>query len=103
MDEHIARAVTHALRRRGIEVLTPADAGLLGAADLDYLAFARVRGLVLVTNDADFLHLHAAGEEHAGIAYCEQGSRTVGQLVTQLALIHSVLDSEELTGRVEFL
>ena len=35
-------------------------------------------GRVLVTHDADFLRYHAEGVEHAGIAYCKKGSRTVG-------------------------
>ncbi len=29
-DEHISRAVVHGLRQRGVDVLTVAEAGLLG-------------------------------------------------------------------------
>ena len=102
-DEHIARAVRRALRRRGIGVVSPAEVGLLGAADTDYLAYAREQGYVVVTHDADFLRLHAAGEAHAGIVYCEQGSRSVGELVASLMLIHDVLERAEMAQQVEFI
>lgn len=38
-DEHVAKAVAGGLRKRGIDVLTIAEAGLLGADDEDLLAF----------------------------------------------------------------
>ena len=103
MDEHIARAVTNALRRRGVEAMTAAEAGLLGATDSEYLAYARKGGFVVVTHDDDFLRLHAAGDAHAGIVYCGQGSRSVGELIAGLALLHGVLEGADMEGRVEFL
>jgi hypothetical protein len=41
LDEHVASAIAEGLRRRGIDVTTTADAGLLDAPDEDHLAFAR--------------------------------------------------------------
>jgi hypothetical protein len=34
LDEHVAGAIAAGLRRRGIDVTTAADAGLLGAEDV---------------------------------------------------------------------
>ena len=40
VDEHVAKAVATGLRKRGIDVVTLVDAGLLGAEDEDLLPFA---------------------------------------------------------------
>ena len=101
-DEHIPHAVAQALRRRGIDVLTTVEAGLLGVTDEEQLARAHAEGRVLVTYDSDFLRLHQA-QPHAGIVYCQQGTRSIGQLVAGLVLIQEVLEPTELAGRVEFL
>ena len=61
MDEHVPRAVTEGLRRRGVDVLTAREAGLLGADDEQHLATASSEWRVIVTQDADFLRLHASG------------------------------------------
>ncbi|MBI3979181.1 MAG: DUF5615 family PIN-like protein [Chloroflexi bacterium] len=102
LDEHVPHAVAEALRRRGIDVLTAAEAGRLGAPDPELRAHASAAGRVLVTHDADFLRQHQQ-HQHAGIAYCQQGARTIGELVAGLVLIYEVLESEEMVGRLEFL
>jgi predicted nuclease of predicted toxin-antitoxin system len=103
LDEHVPRAVAEALRRRGIAVVTAAQAGLLGARDVEQLEQAAANGRVYVTHDADFLRLHQQGFPHAGVAYCRQGARSVGQLVAGLVLIYEALDASEMNSRVEFL
>jgi predicted nuclease of predicted toxin-antitoxin system len=103
LDEHISAAVAQGLVRRGIIAITTAAAGLLGVADEAQLAAARAAGRVLVTHDHDFLRLHDQGVPHAGIAYCQQGARSVGQMIARLALIWEILTAEEMVGRVEFL
>ena len=103
LDEHIPSAVAQALRQRQIDVRTANEAGLLNAPDTDYSARAHAEMRVLVTQASDFLRLHAQQEPHAGIVYCEQGSRTIGQLVAGLVLIHEALEQSEMVGRVEFL
>ena len=101
-DEHVARAVVRGLRQRGVDVLTTAEAGLLGASDEEHLAFARTQGRVIFTEDDDFLRLHSAGAKHAGIVYAAQGTR-VGDIIRGLMLIHDLLDAEEMAGHVEFV
>ena len=103
LDEHIPAALADALRHRGIDVTTTADAGLVGAPDRDHLVFAVEAGRVVVTEDIDFLRLHAAGERHTGIAYCHPQSRSIGEMLRRLVLIHAALSPEDMKNRVEYL
>lgn len=101
-DEHVARAVIRGLRQRGADVLTVPEAGMLGASDLAHLARALAEGRVLFTQDDDFLRLHAAGVQHAGIAYATQDA-PIGEIIRGLMLIHLLLDADEMRGHVEYL
>jgi hypothetical protein len=102
MDEHVPRAVTDGLRRRGVDVLTARVAGMVEAEDERHLAFALHEGRVIVTQDADFLRLHAAGHPHGGIVYAPQQT-PIGTIVRGLMLIHDVLAPEDMASHVEFL
>jgi predicted nuclease of predicted toxin-antitoxin system len=102
LDEHIPNAVAQALRARGIDALTASEAGLLSAPDTDYLIQSQASRRVVVTHDPDFFHLHRR-QSHAGIAFCEQGTRTIGQMVASLTLIYEVLEPSDMVGRIEFL
>ena len=90
-DEHSANAIADALRRRDVDVLTTYEAGMLGASDEEQLAFATKEDRVLFTQVDDFLRLHAARKEHAGIAYAPQG-KLLGDIVRGLILLYEVLD-----------
>ena len=103
LDEHIPLGIATGLRRRGVDVTCTAEVGLAAARDEEQLAFARESGRVLVTHDADFLRLNASGISHSGIAYCRQGSLTIGEMLRRLVLIYDLLSAEEMLGRVEFL
>lgn len=102
MDEHVPRAVTEGLRRRGVDVLSAREAGMLEADDERHLAFALSEGRVIVTQDADFLRLHAAGHRHAGIVYAPQ-QMPIGAIIRGLMLVHDVLSPQDMTNHVEFL
>ena len=97
MDEHVPRAVTEGLRRRGVDVLTTQEAD-----DEQHVALALREGRVIVTQDADFLRLHAAGRPHSGIAYAPQHT-PIGTIVRSLMLIYDVLSPQDMTGHVEFI
>ena len=103
LDEHISSHIAAGLRRRKIDVTTAADAGLAGATDEAHLKFAASCGRVMVTQDDDFLRLHAQGVPHAGIFYCRQQSASLGEMLRRLILIDELLAPEEMSGRVEFL
>jgi len=70
LDEHCPHAIAAGLRRRGIDVTTATDAGLLSAADDAHVVYALAHGRVIFTEDDDYLALDARGVSHAGIAYC---------------------------------
>lgn len=53
-DEHVARAVIHGLRQRGIDVLSVPEADMLTASDEAHFAFAAAQGRVIFTQDTDF-------------------------------------------------
>jgi predicted nuclease of predicted toxin-antitoxin system len=103
LDENIPTSIAAGLRRRGIDVTTTAEVGLIGADDATQLAFASSHGRVMVTHDADFLRLHAQGTIHAGIAFCQVGALTVGELLRRLVLIYDLLSVEEMEKGIEFL
>ena len=103
LDENIDEAIAGGLRQRGIDVTTAKEAGLLAASDEEQLAFAHAAHRVLVTHDADFLRLHADKLPHAGVAYCRAGTRTIGEMVRALVLIHDCLTIDEMQGHVEWL
>lgn len=102
MDEHVPRAVSEGLRRRGIDVLTTQEAGMLGADDDAQLDYATSRDRVMFTQDEDFLRLAAAEIAHAGIVYAPQGT-PIGRMVRGLVLISEVYSAEEMVNRVEYL
>ena len=102
-DEHVPLAVTKGLRRRGVDVLTVQEAGLLGATDKEHLAFARRERRVLFTQDEDFLQLHAAGVVHAGIVYTHQQGTSIGELIYKLMLVHEIFEASEMEGQIEFI
>jgi uncharacterized protein with PIN domain len=101
-DEHVARAVVRSLRQSGVDVITVNEAGLLGATDEQHLDRALTEGRVIFTQDEDFLVLHAAGFQHAGIAYTPQKT-SIGDIIRGLMLLYQVLDAEDMKDHVEYL
>ena len=73
LDEDTQRSgLLNALRRRDVDVLTAAEAVMLGAPDPEQVAFAARLGRALYTfNRSDFQRLHTeymlAGWHHAGL------------------------------------
>lgn len=103
LDEHIPRAIADGLRRLAIDVTTTADARLLGSDDAAQIAYGLADGRVIFTQDDDFLVLAAAGNQHAGLVYCRQQTRSIGQIIRALELIWLVCEPDEMTNRVEFI
>ena len=103
LDENVDPAVADGLRRRGIAVTTTRDAGRVGASDEVQLAFAVREQRVIVTHDDDFLKLARLRGKHWGIAYCHSQSRSIGQIIGGLLLIHDCLDRDAMREHIEFL
>ncbi len=80
LDEDLPQAVAEALRRRGIDVQTTADAGNQQVSDRAQLEYAAKVGRCLVTrNLRDFIHLAREALQlqrpHAGILLCSSAYR----------------------------
>ena len=75
----------------------------MGAPDRTQLEFAAAAGRVVVTQDDDFLRLHAQGVTHAGIVYCRQQSMSAGEMLRRVILIYELMLPEEMAGNVEYL
>jgi len=103
LDENINPAVAQGLRRRGVDVTTSQETGLLGMSDAEQLRFARRERRLIYTEDTDFLVFAARSVEHSGIAFSQKGTRTIGEIVAALELIVGVLTPEEMQGHVEYL
>lgn len=101
-DEHVARAVIHGLRQRGIDVLSVPDAGMMAATDEAHLAFSFAQGRVIFTQDTDFLRLAVSGASHAGVVYAPQHT-SIGDIIRGLVLIYQVLQAEDISGQIEYL
>lgn len=103
LDEHVNPAIARALRQRGIDVTTTTEVGLRGESDQAHLAYAWRERRVIVTHDDDFLRWHSRGIPHAGIAYCHLHKHSLGEIVEMLALMHDLLEPEDMVGQVQFL
>jgi predicted nuclease of predicted toxin-antitoxin system len=103
LDEHVPHAVARGLRGLGIDVTTTTDAGLLGAGDPAQIAYGVAHARVIFSEDDDFLALARAGHQHGGVAYCQQNSRSIGQIIRALQLIWGVYEPDEMKNRIEWI
>lgn len=103
LDECCDPAIADGLGHRGIDVTTSQAAGLLEAPDEQQATYGITQGRVIVTHDADFLRLEAAGVPHAGIVFRAKDTITLGEMIRRLVLIWEVYDLDEMANRIEFL
>lgn len=103
LDENISLAIAHGLRRRGVDVTTTPEENLIGKLDKEQLAFAIAQKRVIFTQDTNFLRFHQQDIYHYGIVYCQQKSRSIGEIVQGLVLLWQVLEVEEMINHLEYL
>lgn len=101
-DEQISKAVINGLRQRGVDVLTTPEAAKMGSTDLEHLIYARDNQRVIITQDADFLRLHAKEIDHAGIVYSPTQTPP-GDVIRGIILICEVLSVDEMKNHIEFI
>jgi hypothetical protein len=99
MDVHIPQAVTHQLRRRGVDVITAAEDNSTQLNDAELLARATKLQRLLVTQDIRFrVRAESWQAEHrpfAGLAFAHPLAITIGQFVRDLeAIAVASLDGE---------
>lgn len=106
-DQHAPAAIAHALRLRGVDVLTAYQDGRDRAEDEPLLLRATALSRVLFTQDEDLLaiaHRYQAENRHfAGMVYAHQLRVPIGTCIADLEVISKASSAEEMTNRVEFL
>lgn len=99
-NENFPLPVVQELRNLGHDVLTVREAGNadLAIPDDEVLAFATAESRTLLTlNRRDFIHLHNAQPNHAGIIVCTYDADFIGQSHR----IHEAIKAESsLTGQL---
>ena len=102
-DEHVHSAISSGLQARGIFVLTAQAAGRANKRipDDEQLAYATARGLVMVTNDRDFIRLHHEQIPHAGIIMLQQ-VLTIGEYIDYLELFALTTSPEAMHSTLVF-
>jgi hypothetical protein len=107
MDHHVARAITHGLRLRGVEILTAYEDGTSEANDPALLDRAGELEKVLFTQDDDLLveatKRQRAGTDFCGVIYAHQLRVSIGQCVHDLEIIAKAGDPEDLLNSITFL
>lgn len=103
LDENLHHAIAHGLRRRGIDVTTTNDAGLMGCSDEQQLAHAHQEGRVLVTHDDDLIRIHYQNIPHSGIAFAHARRHSIGHIVNALTSLHRRHSAEAMAGHIEYL
>lgn len=107
MDVHVPRAVTTALRLRGIDVITAQQDGADTLSDAQLLTRASCLDRILVSQDNDLLRegtrLQRQGIHFTGIVYGHQRLVGIGQMVEDLTLIANATTAQEWVGRISYL
>ncbi len=107
MDHHVPKAITTALRLRGVDVLTAYEDGADQLDDASLLQRAHHLKRVLFTQDDDLLEeaakCHRAGRPFSGVIYAHQLRVTIGVCVQDLEIIAKSADEAEMESQVIFL
>jgi hypothetical protein len=107
MDVHVPRAITVALRARGVDVVTAQEDQAALLPDCDLLDRASAHRRVLFSRDEDLpaetTARQRSGRTFSGLIYAHQLRVTVGQCVNDLELIAKLCEPDDLLNRVEHL
>ena len=109
LDEDTVRhALIHALRSRGIDVLTPLETGMIAQPDEAQLEYAARESRVLYSfNVGDFCRLHcrwlADGRSHTGIVLARQQQYSVGEQMRRLLRLIAAKSVTGMADQLDFL
>jgi hypothetical protein len=106
-EDSIDDALIVALRVRGVDLFTPADAGMMERDDPAQLDHATAQGRVLYTrNVGHFFQLHteylSVGKPHAGIVMGRHDF-TIGEQMRGLLRLIATRSAEEMMNQAVFL
>jgi predicted nuclease of predicted toxin-antitoxin system len=107
MDQHVPRAITIGLRRRGIDVLTAYEDGASEFDDPTLLDRASALNCVLFTQDEDLLaeatQRQRIGMPFRGVVYAHQLEVSIGDCIRDLELIAQAGEAGEFENMVQYL
>ncbi len=105
-DEDVIEEIAEALRQRGYDTLSAAEAGMLEHPDDEQFEYAVMHNRAILTyNGPDYIRLASAwfnaGKEHAGVVISQQFSkRQFGELLRQLLNLLDTLTQDEMRNQV---
>jgi predicted nuclease of predicted toxin-antitoxin system len=107
MDVHVPAAITRALRRLGVDVLTAQEDDRSRMEDHELLDRAGTLGRIVFTRDSDFLAEAVRRQRirlaFATVVYAHQQRVSIGQCVLDIELIARASRPEEATGQIVYL
>jgi hypothetical protein len=105
-DECVDGRVVTGLRRRGVDVVTAHEEGLLSASDQRHMERASELGRPVVSADQDFLaivhDLLTRGLRFPGLLYIQPGT-SVGDAIRAIADAAQILDPADMESWVEWI
>ena len=101
-DENVPVAVSKALKRRGIDIVTAQESDMLQRNDESQLSFAVSEKRAAITHDSDFLILATKEKNHYGILFFTK-QVGIGQAIEEIEQVHLAYSAEELNGVILFL
>ncbi|MBF8265291.1 MAG: hypothetical protein HW384_1155 [Dehalococcoidia bacterium] len=108
LDENITPVLAQQLRRRGFDVVSASEVGMLAKTDEEQLEYASNNGRVLLTFDTDFIPIVVRwlsnGRHHNGIVISKEVKRDqTGELVKLCSMFLSQVRNDEATDAIFFL
>jgi len=107
MDVHVPAAITRALRRRRVDVLTAQEDERSRSEDPELLDRAGALERIVFTRDSDFLaeavRRQRTGLAFATVVYAHQQHVSIGQRVLDIELVARASRSEEASGQIVYL
>ena len=107
-EDSMDQALLSALRARNVDVISAADANMLGVSDPEQLNYATSQKRVLFSfNRRDFYRLHsqylAEGKSHQGIILAKQQRYSIGEQLRQILELINSKSEGEMVNNIVFL
>ena len=107
MDVHVPRAVTIALRKRNVDILTAQEDGTHTWPDEELLDRATILKRLVVSQDEDFLieahRRQESGVTFATVIYGHQLMVTLSDLIRDLEILAQVAEEVDVVDQVIYL
>ena len=103
-DENIERSIVEGLRRRRVDIASALELGYSGKSDEFHLKKAFETKAVILTHDIDFVKMANSSKiSHRGIIFCHPKNVSIGQCISRVELITSILTDKDMANHIEFL